>query len=120
MLLLIIFGFTLIFLLLHRKRFEGWELFTLFFVGGLIFHTFWEGKSQYTYPYVFCLIPFAAYAFYAMSEKLEARGRALFGKKKAKPEGSFGDSVENLDGTGTSLSSNEISESPVMGEVKEN
>jgi hypothetical protein len=120
LLLLVVFGFTLIFLLLYRKKFEGWELFTLFFVGGLIFHTFWEGKSQYTYPYVFCLIPFAAYAFYAMSEKFEAKGRALFGKKKAEPEAFSCESDENVDDNGHSLPSNEISESPVEGEVKEN
>ncbi len=57
---LLIFGFTLLFLLLRKKDVLGWELLLLFFIGGLIFHTFWEGKSQYIYPYVFCLIPTAA------------------------------------------------------------
>ena len=40
----------------------GWEPMYLYFIGGLLFHTFWEGKSQYTYPYLFVLIPFAACA----------------------------------------------------------
>lgn len=39
---------------------SGWEPMYLYFIGGLLFHTFWEGKSQYTYPYLFVLIPFAA------------------------------------------------------------
>lgn len=80
--LLLVFGFTLIFLLLYRKKCEGWELFTLFFIGGLIFHTFWEGKSQYTYPYVFCMIPLAAYAMYAISQAIAAKKERMFPKKE--------------------------------------
>ncbi len=32
----------------------------LFFLGGFLFHLFWETKSQYVYPYVVCLLPVAA------------------------------------------------------------
>ena len=42
---------------------EKSDLLYLFFLGGIIFHIFWEGKSQYTYPYVFVLIPGCAYEF---------------------------------------------------------
>lgn len=33
----------------------------LYFLGGIFFHLLWETKSQYTYPYVFLLIPVACY-----------------------------------------------------------
>lgn len=45
----------------HKKN-RDWELFYLFLIGGMLFHFVWETKSQYVYPYLFCLIPFAAYA----------------------------------------------------------
>ena len=57
---LLIFGATVVFLVFWRKQTDGWELLVAFFLGGLLFHTFWEAKSQYIYPYVFCLIPLAA------------------------------------------------------------
>lgn len=57
---LLIFGAAAIFLIFGRKQTDGWELLVAFFLGGLLFHTFWEAKSQYIYPYVFCLIPLAA------------------------------------------------------------
>lgn len=54
--------FALVYLVVCAKGHSGWELMYMFFMGGFIFHTVWEGKSQYIYPYVFCLIPFAACA----------------------------------------------------------
>ena len=60
--------FALAFLVLYARKKEGWQLFALYFVGGLIFHTLWEGKSQYIYPYVYCLIPSASYAFCQLSK----------------------------------------------------
>lgn len=40
---------------------SNYIVFTLlFFLGGFTFHFFWETKSQYTYPYVYFLIPYAA------------------------------------------------------------
>lgn len=47
------------YLLLAGKETADWTPMYLYFIGGLLFHTFWEGKSQYTYPYLFVLIPFA-------------------------------------------------------------
>ena len=63
--------------LLTPGKASGWELLLLYFLGGLIFHTFWEGKSQYTYPYVFCLIPCAMAGFWEISRRMER----LFHKK---------------------------------------
>ena len=68
---------AIVFLLCRGKQTEGWELFFMYFLGGLIFHTFWEGKSQYIYPYVFCLIPCAMSGFWELSRKM----KGLFSKK---------------------------------------
>ena len=50
------------YLLFFYKQQPAWELFYLYCVGGALFHLIWETKSQYVYPYLFCLIPFAACA----------------------------------------------------------
>lgn len=56
-----VYAMTLIFLAAVRPRESGELLGILFFVGGFLFHLFWETKSQYVYPYVFSMIPYAAY-----------------------------------------------------------
>ena len=61
MILISVLFFTFVFLVRCSGKHDGWEIALMFIVGGLIFHTFWEGKSQYTYPYVFTLIPFACH-----------------------------------------------------------
>ncbi len=67
---MLIWGFAAVFLIKHRKEKDGWQIAFMYFVGGLLFHTIWEGKSQYIYPYVFSLIPFAAFAFNKSSLQL--------------------------------------------------
>lgn len=32
----------------------------IFFIGGFLFYLVWETKSQYTYPYIFVMIPYIA------------------------------------------------------------
>ncbi len=59
------------FLFLRKRRCEEWILFGLFFIGGFVFQSFWEGKSQYIYPYVFCLIPMAMCGFVQAAKKLQ-------------------------------------------------
>ena len=59
---LLFFALGLLFIIKYNKQYPGWEMFFLLFIGGLIFHLFWEGKSQYIYPYFFSLIPFTALA----------------------------------------------------------
>ncbi len=56
------FGLALIFVIRYHKKYEGWELFFLMLIGGFLFHTIWEGKSQYVYSYFFSLVPFAAFS----------------------------------------------------------
>ena len=61
----------IVFLICCGKNTQGWELFLMYFLGGLIFHTFWEGKSQYIYPYVFCLIPCAMAGIWELSRRMK-------------------------------------------------
>ena len=61
----------IVFLICRGKNTQGWELFLMYFLGGLIFHTFWEGKSQYIYPYVFCLIPCAMAGIWELSRRMK-------------------------------------------------
>lgn len=72
---LTLWGCAAAFLFFCRKRYSGWEILFLFFMGGLLFHTAWEGKSQYIYPYVFCLIPCAMYALHRGITKITGRIR---------------------------------------------
>ncbi len=59
---LCIWGFALLFMLFYAAQTTGWEPAFMYFIGGLLFHTVWEGKSQYILPYVVLIIPFSAYA----------------------------------------------------------
>lgn len=43
----------------------------IYFFGGFFFHILWETKGQYVYPYVFCLLPYAAYCVDRLSGKAE-------------------------------------------------
>lgn len=45
---------------LLKESLNSLEMFCLlFFMGGFVFHFFWETKSQYVYPYIIALIPLA-------------------------------------------------------------
>ena len=58
--------FTAVFagLLIGRKGEKRWQLTELFLpmviLGGFFFHTIWEAKSQYIFPYFVCMLPGAA------------------------------------------------------------
>lgn len=43
----------------------------IIFIGGFIFHIFWEGKSQYTIVYFICLIPYAIQAVKYITTKIK-------------------------------------------------
>lgn len=62
---LTLWAFALAYLLRLRRGQTHWQLYYLYTIGGALFHFIWETKSQYVYPYVFCLIPFAAFSFVA-------------------------------------------------------
>lgn len=40
----------------------------LTFIGGFIFHIFWEGKCQYTLPYFVLLLPLSIIGFFYMAK----------------------------------------------------
>ena len=66
---LTLWAFAFVYLLAFRRGQTLWQLCYLYTIGGALFHFVWETKSQYVYPYVFCLIPFAAYAFVQTARK---------------------------------------------------
>ncbi|MDO4170032.1 MAG: hypothetical protein Q4D45_09035 [Lachnospiraceae bacterium] len=50
---------VLFFLILDRKKVDVYQLiFAILFLGGFIFHLFWEAKGQYTLVYAYLLIPY--------------------------------------------------------------
>ena len=51
----ILFG-SILYLFSENKE-DDFLLFFIVFIGGFLFHTFWEAKCQYTMPYFYLLIP---------------------------------------------------------------
>ncbi|MFL8970027.1 hypothetical protein ACKA04_08260 [Helcococcus kunzii] len=60
---------SLIYLLKKNLHKNNLSLFIIYFVGGTVFHLFWETKSQYVYTYVIMLIPVAIEAIIDSHEK---------------------------------------------------
>jgi hypothetical protein len=56
----VIWVMAAMYLILNRKAEKTWEPMYLYMIGGLLFHTVWEGKSQYIYQYLLVLVPFAS------------------------------------------------------------
>ena len=69
----VIWAMAVMYLILNRKAEKTWEPMYLYMIGGLLFHTVWEGKSQYTYPYLYVLIPFAAAAVGELLKRLSGK-----------------------------------------------
>ena len=57
---------------LIEGTFSGVAVLPLTFIGGFIFHLFWEGKCQYTLPYFMLLLPLSIIGFYSMAKKLSS------------------------------------------------
>ncbi len=61
---LLVFAAVFAGLLIGRKGEKRWQLTELFLpmviLGGFFFHTIWEAKSQYIFPYFVCMLPAAA------------------------------------------------------------
>lgn len=51
-----------------------WQLMFGYLTGGFLFHLIWETKSQYVYPYVFALLPFAACGFCRLLDRFGQSG----------------------------------------------
>ena len=68
---LIVYAFAAVFFIFFRKKCVGWEPLIAFTIGGFIFHTFWEAKSQYVHSYMFVLIPLAMFALWSVITKFK-------------------------------------------------
>ena len=53
--------------------------FPLVILGGFLFHTLWEAKSQYIFPYFVCMLPAAAMG---LSEAAQSICRKTENRKK--------------------------------------
>lgn len=71
---LVLFGVTMYILYNFKKSGTVfgyvYTLIPLFFVGGFLFHGFWEMKAQYTLPYFVMLIPISVVGFKAFIKDL--------------------------------------------------
>lgn len=78
--LIMTYGMTSICLLLHlrKKSSEMILIGIVFFLGGFFFHLLWETKSQYVYPYVFCMIPYASWGVEKVLFFFERRRKKYF------------------------------------------
>lgn len=91
---LILFG-ALLFLILRWKRGSLYELMgAVIFLGGWLFHTFWESSASYTIPYFTCLIPYGVCGmaeWAAFLEKTVCRLRRAAGTEQAAAEAGTGE-----------------------------
>ena len=46
-------------------------LLPMIFLGGFVFHTFWETKAIYVLQYYYLLLPYAAFGIVQLFEKIE-------------------------------------------------
>lgn len=60
-----------------EKRHSGEDLLAVIFVGGFVFHTFWEAKSQYTMPYFTAILPLAMQGYRRLSHLSSRQETAL-------------------------------------------
>lgn len=59
-----VYVFSLLYFIINYKKITFYQLIpVIIFIGGFIFHTFWEMKGQYTIVYFFLLIPYALKGF---------------------------------------------------------
>jgi len=64
-----LFG-AVLFLILKVRRSPAAVLFMTVFLGGFIFHSFWEAKCQYTLFYYVFLIPLSVYGYAALFKRV--------------------------------------------------
>lgn len=77
----LIYSGVLLYLLLTWRKTDIYELFAaVVFIGGFLFHFFWQASSSYTIPYFVILIPYAALGYLAWYRYAKTyRGDALNG-----------------------------------------
>lgn len=77
---IVLFG-TVLFLFTRDSRNEVSLFYCITVIGGFVFHTVWEGKSQYTLPYFMLLLPLSAVG-YARTVHALANVSTLQAKKR--------------------------------------
>lgn len=65
-----LFGAIGIFSLYKKNKTEN-ILLPIIFLGGFVFHIFWETKSVYVLQYYFLLVPYSSYGLYVFYKNLE-------------------------------------------------
>lgn len=66
----LIMGYQVLLDKIKDKAAKAYIIFVcLFFIGGFLFHTFWETKAQYVYQYIIMLIPGAAMGIDVLSKQ---------------------------------------------------
>lgn len=69
---------TLLFVIFHWKTISSGELLIpVIFIGGFLFHTFWEAKGQYTLPYCAILLPYCIHGYENFAETLTRKYREV-------------------------------------------
>ena len=71
--LVTIYAATLHFRIRQKEKGGKTQLLYLYFIGGFVFHLFWEAKSQYVYTYVFLLLPICAYELCELQNWLQSK-----------------------------------------------
>lgn len=71
---LILFGALLYLILSVRKIRMEEMLFGIIFIGGFLFHMFWEACCTYTIPYFVLLIPYSVNGYLEISDKISDFG----------------------------------------------
>lgn len=77
---LVLAGVCLYLFLCNKENSLQELIFAVIFVGGFLFHTFWEAKSQYTMLYFFLLIPYMVRGYERLLYKLTELMRQFKGK----------------------------------------
>jgi len=83
----VIYAMVLLHLLLNRKKITLEQAVLLItFLGGFIFHLFWEGKCQYSIPYYVLLLPYAASGLVEAVNELKTILPKCLRRKEKEPE----------------------------------
>lgn len=63
---------VLAFLVFYRNKVEVYQLiYLIIFLGGFVFHLFWEAKGQYTVVYVYFFIPYMLSGYYEIINNIK-------------------------------------------------
>ncbi len=82
----LVYAGVCIFLVFHPKLGIGQLIFAIAFIGGFLFHMFWEAKGQYTVVYYFCIIPYAVMGYQSMAGWLDNAYRRYRGRAAGEME----------------------------------